>query len=304
MEMEAKTGQPLAAASLKEQRAECRQRYQAAVKEYTENEKAAIRRVVALIDPLIRPRYPQFARTPWNFLKVANNLEAGFPHTRGKHIVLAVNICRSLASQAAHPIPGHVPLGGITLLLHELMHVFQRAHEDQFVSLYQGQWGFVRARSIVTCPWIVEHQLLNPDAVDCLWVFPLSSPEGTKYIWPLCAFGDGPGPKRMTSDFSMLAVSVTRQGDDFRVQGSADGRPKYSELLSVRAFRDTFPESSNIYHPHEASADLFARLVVFDGYLSLRMSADERVRKEKNFGKYRDWFRKNLAETDRRECGH
>ena len=80
-----------------------------------------------------------------------------------------------------------VPLDKMELLLHEQMHVFQRAHAEMFDSLYMGQWGFIRAKTIATCPWIVEHQLLNPDAVDCPWVFPILHPDGTKYIWPLCS---------------------------------------------------------------------------------------------------------------------
>jgi hypothetical protein len=99
----------------------------------------------------------------------------------------------------------------------------------------------------------------------------------------------------MPADFSMLAVYVTREGDGFRVQQSPDGRPKYSELLSVRAYREVFPQSTNIYHPHEAAADLFAKLVVFDSYSSARMDAAQRAEKEKTFGPLRDWFRRNLG---------
>ena len=79
------------------------------------------------------------------------------------------------------------------------------------------------------------------------------------------------------------------------MQQSPDGRPKYSELLSVRAYREVFPQSTNIYHPHEASADLFAKLVVFDSYMSARMDAAERAEKEKSFGPLRDWFRKTFG---------
>lgn len=162
------------------------------------------------------------------------------------------------------------------LLLHEQMHVFQRANSDLFNSLYVGQWGFIRAKSIMSCPWIVEHQLLNPDAVDCPWVFLVRRDSQTHYIWPLCSLSDGPGPKRMQSDFKMLAFQVVPDDDGFRVEQSPDGRPKYSELLSVRAYRDFFGPSTNIYHPHEASADLFAKLVLYDTYRSKWLSALQR----------------------------
>jgi hypothetical protein len=295
MEMEAKTGQPLTAATRADQRAECRRRYQAAVREFSEEEKTAIRNVGGLVDRATRKNYPQFADTPWNFLQVANHLEAGFPHTRGKHIVLAERVCRWMLDERARGGRRRVPLDKMELLLHEQMHVFQRAHAEVFESLYVGQWGLLRAKTIVTCPWIVEHQLLNPDAVDCPWIFPILRPDGTQYIWPKCSLGDGPGPKRMPADMSMLAFYVTRAGDGFRVQQAADGRPKYSELLSVRAYREVFPQSTNIYHPHEASADLFAKLVVFDSYSSARMDAAGRAAKEKSFAPLREWFRKNLG---------
>jgi hypothetical protein len=297
MEMAAKTGQPLTAAALDDQRAECRRRYQAAVGQFSEEEKAAIRSLVALMDPAVRENYPQFAQTPWNFLKVSNAIEAGFPHTRGKHIVFAENVCRQILGGQARRQGQRTPLAKMELLLHEQMHVFQRAHAERFDSLYKEQWGFVRAKTIASCPWIVEHQLLNPDAVDCPWVFPILRPDGTKYIWPLCSFSDRRGPKRMQTDLSMLAFYVTPDGDGFRVQQSADRRPVYSELLSVRAYCEVFPESANIYHPHEAAADLFAKLVIFDNYAAAGMDESQRAEKEKSFGPLRVWFRKNLGEA-------
>jgi hypothetical protein len=309
MEMAAKTGGEPLTGTVAKQRAECRRRYQAAVREFTQEEQTAIRNVVALIDPAVRKGYPQFADTPWNFLKVSGNLEAGFPHTRGKYIIFSENICRMLSRPRSNR--QQVPLDKMELLLHEQMHVFQRAHADLFDSLYTGQWGFIRAKSITTCPWIVEHQLLNPDAVDCPWVFPIKQSDGTRlaqadgkettreprYIWPLVSLSDGPGPKVMKSDSSMLAFYVTRDGESFRVEQAPDHRPKYSELMSVRAYRGVFPKSTNIYHPHEASADLFAKLVLFDSYQSARMGEGERAEAEKSFGPLRAWFGKNFGEA-------
>jgi hypothetical protein len=97
-------------------------------------------------------------------------------------------------------------------------------------------------------------------------------------------------------DFSTYAFHVTRDGDDFEVRQAADGRPKYSELLAVRAYREVFPLSTNIYHPHEAAADLFAQLVLFDSHLAPRMERAPREEKEKTFGPLRRWFRKILGD--------
>ena len=291
MEMEAKSGRPLAAATLVQQRTEFRRRYQAGVRGFSDEEKTGIRNVVAIVDRAVRQNYPRYADTPWNFLKVTDNIEGGFPHTRGKYIIFCESVCRWLAAERGGPAGRRVPLDKMELLLHEQMHVFQRAHAEEFDSLYAGLWGLIRAKAIATCPWIVEHQLVNPDAIDCPWVFPIRRPDGIRYIWPLCSLPDGPGPKHMRTDFSQMAFYVTPVGDGFRVEQSSDGRPKYAPLLSVRAYCDVFPLSTNIYHPHEAAADLFAKLVLFDAYNSARMSPAQRAVEEKSFAPLRQWFR-------------
>jgi hypothetical protein len=294
MEMETKTGRAIEANTIEEKRAECRRRYQAAVKEFTPDEQTALRDAAAAVDSLVRKDYPLFADTPWNFLKVASNLEGGFPHTRGKHIVFAEHICRGIAAQAR--AGRERSIGTTELLLHEQMHVVQRANSELFDSLYTGQWGFIRAKSIKTCPWIVEHQLINPDAVDCSWVFPIHRGDETRYIWPLCSLSDRPGPKRMAGDFSMFAFYVVPDGDGYRAECGDGGRPKYSDLLSVRDYCRVLSPSKNIYHPHEASADLFAKLVLFDANGSRKTGA-ARAADEKTFAPLREWFKKNFAKA-------
>jgi hypothetical protein len=295
MEMAAKTDQPLQSGTLAEQRAECRRRYEAAVDKFTADEQDALRAAADEVDRAVRKDYPRYADVPWNFLKIASNFEAGFPHTRGKHIILPAHVCRWIVDRAK-AARGR-PLNNMELLLHEQMHVFQRANAELFDSLYTGQWGFIRAKSIKSCPWVEEHQLLNPDAVDCPWVFPVRRGGETRYIWPLCSFSDGPGPKRMRNDFKMLAFQVVPDGDGYRVEQSPGGRPKYSDLLSVREYTRVFGPSTNIYHPNEASADLFAKLVLYDTYRSKWLSAPLRAAEEKTFGPLREWFRKNLGKA-------
>ncbi len=296
MEMEAKTGRPLEGATLAQQRSECRRRYQLAVEEFTLDEQNALRSVVAEADRAVRNDYPRFADTPWNFLKVGSHIEGGFPHTRGKHIILAEHVCRWIVDQARASPSGRL-VNVIELLLHEQMHVFQRANSELFDSLYKYQWGFIRAKTIKTCPWIVEHQMVNPDAIDCPWVYPIRRDGQTNYIWPICSLSDGPGPKRMQTDFTMLAFHVVPDGEGYRVEQSSDSRPKYSDLLSVRAYRQVFGPSTNIYHPHEAAADLFAKLVLYDAYRSKWLDSAQRAAQDKTFGPLREWFRKNLGKT-------
>ena len=293
MEMQAKTDKPLDSGTLAEQRAECRRRYQAAVKEFAADEQDALRAAADEVDKAVRKDYPRYADVPWNFLKIASNFEAGFPHTRGKHIILPEHVCRWIVA-GAKAAQGR-PLNNMELLLHEQMHVFQRANCGAVRFALRRAVGLHPRKSIKTCPWVEEHQLLNPDAVECPWVFPIRRGGETRYIWPLCSLSDGPGPKRMRSDFKMLAFQVVPDGDGYRVEQSFSRPAEVFRLLSVREYARVFVPSTNIYHPHEASADLFAKLVLFDTYRSKWLSASQRAAEEKTFGPLREWFRKNLG---------
>ena len=47
------------------------------------------------------------------------------------------------------------------MLLHEQMHVLQRANPELFAKFYADTWGFVHADSIAADPWLTEHQMLD-----------------------------------------------------------------------------------------------------------------------------------------------
>ena len=282
MEMEAKTGQPLPAATLAEQRAECRRRYQIAVGEFTCEEQAAIRAVVALS---IRQSARAIRGSPTcrgTSSRSPATSKPGFPHPRQTHRPRRKRLPLDVGDRAR--ASRRVPLDKMELLLHEQMHVFQRANAELFDSLYMGQWGFIRAKSIVTCPWIVEHQLLNPDA-DRL-PLGLSHPAARWHEIHLAALLVERRSRAKRMQVGLLDAGLLRDAataTEFRVEQTPDGRPKYSELLSVRAYRKVFPRSTNIYHPHEAAADLFAKLVLFDSYLSARMGEGRACREGEEF---------------------
>jgi hypothetical protein len=294
MEMSAKTGRAITGKTLAEQRAECRRRYQAEVRDFTMEEKETLRSLVEQLSPALRKDYPLFAETPWSFLKVSHRVEGGLPHTRGKHIVLPEGFCLRLVAQMRND-----PHGGnswvCNLLVHEQMHVFQRLHPGVLDDLYTKVWGFERAEDIQGCPWLTSHHVVNPDGADCCWVFPIRNGEGTNYIWPLVIFREGEGLKRMPRDFRMVAIELDKTEKGFRVRVDEDGKPVFRNLLRVPEYRKAFAPSRNIYHPHEASADMFAMIVLSDASIleggppdSRRDTAKETLEAE------RKWFRRNL----------
>jgi len=294
MEMSAKTGRTITGGTLAEQRRECRARYQAGVLEFSPQEQVAIQHYIGSIYPTIVRNYPGFAAMPWSFIKVADNIEGGLPHTRGMHIVLSLNMCQQMLMLQKIP---QAAAAMAELLVHEQMHVFQRANSARFDTLYTGLWGFVKAKSVTGCPWLDKHHLANPDGTDCCWVFPTKQGNGNvSYIWPLVVFAEGDSLKHMPQDFQMLAVTVEKNGDTFFVKPGGGGRPAAHDLTADTAYCAMFGGSDNIYHPHEASADLFAKLLMLDQFMEKNsLPENSRQRIEKTFAPLRKWFRENLA---------
>jgi len=296
MEMSAKTGSAISGQTLDAQRQQCRERYQAGVQPFTDEDKEVIRRGVQGLYPALREQYPLFAEMPWSFIKVSNEIEGGLPHTRDKHIILSEGTCKGF-EMIRKIDPERAALSIASLMLHEQMHVFQRTHPGLFDSLYTGVWGFIKAREIASCPWLEKHHLVNPDGPDCCWVFPLREGENTTYIWPLVVLAEGEGLKRMGRDFRAIAVELVGSDGRFRPRVAEDGKPVYRNLLEVPEYHQVFIPTRNIYHPNEASASLFTNIVMSDS-LSPRDNMPQ-ARKEQIdsvLGPVRKWFSENLKQ--------
>ena len=151
--------------------------------------------MVALIDPAVRKNYPRFADTPWNFLKVASNLEAGFPHTRGKHIILAESVCRWMFGDRARWSRPRVPLDKMELLLHEQMHVFQRAHAGTVRLALHGPMGLHPGQDDCHLPLDRRASTAQPRCRRLPVGLSHPPPDGTQYIWPLCSLQRRPRPE-------------------------------------------------------------------------------------------------------------
>ena len=292
MEMQAKTGLTPAGGSLDEQRATCRRSYQAGVRTFSTNEQEALTWYVGRLQPVLSRDYPLFGQLPWSFLKVSDRIEGGLPHTRGAHIVLSQIMCRQIVAVREMPADSSIHVLIQELLVHEQMHVFQRKYAGRLDSLYKDIWGFARATSIDGCPWLTEHHLANPDAPQCKWILPVKSGAETRYLWPLVAFSDGDGPKTMPGDFTMLSILLNKTGEGYAVQVDTNGLPVFTDLRTTPEFTAVFPASDNIYHPDEAAADVFAKLVMAE---SFKPSGDViPARMEKQFAPCRKWFRDHL----------
>lgn len=288
LEMSAKTGSPITGETLEDMRAECRRRYQENVQEFSASEKEALENVVKALHPILQARYPLFAQIPWSFLKISGQIEGGLSHTRGPLIVLSTGtVAMFTRLENSSPQSRTARIGRV--LVHEQMHVFQRNHPELMAKLYTQVWGLKNAEHIESCQWLTEHHVYNPDGVDTSWVFPIGPDKSRRWIWPVLIFEDSQDTPQMPSDLKMVAVGLHAIENGFRIKMQDSSKPDYQPLHAVEKYMRTFAPSRYNFHPNEASADLFSKMVVADAFESGRAS-----KPESGFSKVRDWFEKNL----------
>ena len=267
LEMSAKTGRGITGEGLVEQRAECRRRYLEAALDFTSEEISTLVWAVTRIHPHVRRNYPRVVESGWSFLKLDSHIEGGLPHTVGAHIVLSPRFLAAFAGESRGRSDDRLwSLGN--LLLHEQIHVVQGRYPRLFDRLYTGLWGFRKLDSIDSHPWLVEHQVVNPDARHPYWVYQVRTADGSEWIWPTVVLGQSRGVRRLLGvpslarDIRMVAVGLARTENSFLLRLDAAGMPMVRRLLSFQEYRAAFPFSMAPYHPDEIAAEGFARVVI------------------------------------------
>ena len=260
-EMSAKTGSVIDGDTLEAQRDACRKRYQAGVREFAPAEQAALRRVVAGVQPFLTAHYPAFAAEPWRFIKIARSFEGGMPHTRGHCIVLSDDVLPMYVQGDARPANPQ----GTMLLVHEQTHVVQRLHPEWFAPLYTESWGMVHLPAAPPATGeLSRHQLVNPDGIACVWAFPVQQDGKSALFQPQVLLGGGKAVPRMPADFAVVALAIERRGEAYGYVLTADGKPRSLPLDSVAAYQEAFAPSEENFHPNEICAELFSRMVTLD----------------------------------------
>ena len=286
-EMQAKTGAPPAGADLAAQRDECRKRYRAAVREFTEDEKTAMAATAESIGKALKEAYPFFVSKPWIFLKIDSAIEGGMPHTRGPWVVVPAKMAAAFAAlraRGADPAKSRLA----QTMIHEMCHVLQRAHPDLFADLYVDVWGFIRAKGIPSDPWLDKVQIVNPDGPDVGWVFPVKD----RFWQPLVVLKDGVDRPAMPRDFLFVGVAREKKGDAFAVR-LKDGKPETVLLREIPEYAGAFKGSFANFHPNEIFAELFAAMAMKDHIADPGPPAvDHAV--------LRDWCRKNFAGAEKK----
>lgn len=96
---------------------------------------------------------------PWRIVTLRGNMDWGFPYTVSDTIVLPYESLDRIDAET---------------LLHEQIHVLQRAAPDSFARAFAHMWGFRRLQQPVPVPdQLAQVLVTNPDGCDNpWWVFP------------------------------------------------------------------------------------------------------------------------------------
>jgi hypothetical protein len=256
-EMRAKTGLALRNVTLEAAREQVREFYGAEVLEFTAQEQTVLRETVIGLHPTLLAKAPLYARTPWSFIKVSAKIEGGLPHTRGDHIILSDGVLMNIVQWRSRN-PTAAPLGLWNLLAHEQTHILQRHHAELFAALYES-YGFRHVLLQSTPLWLLERNIVNPDAPDTDWVFPIGAGAARHWILPDLVLKNIDRP-RMPDDFDVVALDVEEHAGAWSfVDRSMPAT--FQELGSLPDYTRAFPTGDELFHPNEISAGLLATIL-------------------------------------------
>lgn len=218
----------------------------AMAQDFSEDEKAGLRRQVERLAELTGNDWPLVSRLPWHFIKAKEPFCSGFPHTRGLAIVMQPRMLDFIL---------HNEPAALTILLHEKLHVVQRLYPDRMSGLAK-QYGFVPVR-------LAEGEVARLNIVQ--------NPDDLRPGWALELGGQA----------SLIAAVFDRKPDGslvfaekrYRLERGADGASRGAEELAsddlYRRWRARFP----IPHGHESPLEISAYVsgvLLAEDYLGAR----------------------------------
>lgn len=217
-----------------------KQQFAEKVLEFTDAEKVMVTDWVQQLKKLTGKQWPLVSRLPWHFLKVDSSFCSGFPHTRGLSILLPDRALQGLARNEK---------SGMSLLLHEKLHVIQRLCGPRFKTLYQD-YGFhpiQLAKGELSRAGVAQ----NPDAFELNWAIQF----GQKTSSVVTLFKAADNRLRFASQYRLL-------------DPQGDGTFTFGEVIDknedFRSWQRSFGMNSGLEHPNETSAYLSGKLFALD----------------------------------------
>lgn len=221
--------------------------------EFTAEEQAMLTNQIKELEKLTGNTWPLLMRFPWNFIKAKPGFCVDFPHTRGLSIVLSERVLQRMKDD---------PIFGITILLHEKIHVLQRACGESFEELY-ADYGYDEFELAAEA----KSQLnlaQNPDALSSMWSIQV----------------DGK-PHLLATEIAAQANRLAFAEKLFPLIENVDG--SFSTAQSVGAdkiedFKKNFSIPTGFDHPNEVAAHT-SRYLLFTDFLDKEVAVTELQKK-------------------------
>jgi uncharacterized secreted protein with C-terminal beta-propeller domain len=275
--------------SLESARVFAREKFSAAVSDFTEMEKACIGFVINVITSKFNEQGNElYASHPWKLIKIEDWLCGGFAHTRGDYIILSQKHIDHLSSDWSDNMTSAeeenliVKLGG--LLVHEQMHSLQRSYKHDFASFYRDIWGYVEGE-VTADTSISLNQVSNPDAPVANW---LISGESEELYWIRTLLKPTDSIPQMGKDFINVVFLVEKTMDStYELQRLENGTLRTVEMEDLESFTSSFPKVAmrGIDHPNEVSAYMMSEYfqAVFRNREPFREASEEAQAKIDSF---------------------
>ncbi len=217
--------------------------------EFSKQEKETLTDQIKELEKLTGQEWPLVSRFPWNFIKVEPGFCSDFPHTRGLSIVLSEKVLQRMKDD-----PGF----GMTILLHEKIHVLQRVNGPSFEKLYE-EYGY---KEFKLDPKSVSNLNLaqNPDAFSSTWSISI---DGKPHLLATeiennngrLVFAERLFPLRKNENGTFLTEAAI-------------------EADKVEAFKKRFPIPTGFDHPNEVPAHT-SRILLLRDYLEMETKSSD-----------------------------
>lgn len=201
----------------------------------------------------------------WRFILANDDLEGGMPHTIHTAIVLPRWLVRTLLFETSDPTAKRT---AYETVLHERIHVMQKASPEMFRRLYAA-WGWKPVaqgglvdRALDTLERSPDRPTRhNPDTPQ-RWGAVRVAPDGTATTWvPYVQLG--PGGMR-DARYYLVTLERRGQGGDGGSAGSTPLQVQWHPMEGVSWYTLYFGGAAHAYHPDEAAAVLLSECMVRD----------------------------------------
>lgn len=218
--------------------------YKNAIRQFGTSDKQTISRYVDYVRPLIEKHAPGLLPQKLCFLKLKKGTEWNFPFTLNNCIVLT-----SQAIKRAKSLLTTNPKEFMVILVHEMIHLHQKAHPTQYNLLYKRNYS-MQQHPVKLSQSILQWVITNPDGFRPEWIIQYKS---DRWFLPLL-ITDEHGEMRE------VLVSLKRELNGDYIDDGSEPVP----ISAYAPYSALYGIDKQLYHPHEITARLLSEYIIQD----------------------------------------